>query len=109
MNVNGITYKPNCAVVCVVIDEEPTLAKVRDIYIMDCNRVVFEIQSLNNKGFNKHYHAFIVESTNTYTTILLNMLISPFSLHIRRLNIHSIPLLAIIMKHHITRTLPGCA
>ena len=62
VKVNGITYKPNCSVVCGVIDEEPTLAKVRDIYIMDCNRVVFEIQRPNNKGFNKHYHVFIVEA-----------------------------------------------
>ena len=96
VRVNGITCKLNCAVVCGITDEELTLGKVKYIYIMDCNQVVFEI---------KHFHVFIVECTSSYTIILLSMLISPFPLHLRRLNIHSTPLLAIIFKHHITHTL----
>ena len=52
VRVNGITYKLNCAVVCAITDEETTFGKVKNVYNMDCNQVVFEIQKLNNKGFN---------------------------------------------------------
>ena len=50
VRVDGITYKLNCAVVCGITDEEPTFAKIKNIYIMDCYQVVFELQKLNNKG-----------------------------------------------------------
>ena len=105
MKVNGITYKPNCAVVCGISDEDPIFGKVKNIFIINGNRVVFEVLKLKTKGFNKHYHAFIVESTCINTTILFTKLVSPFPLHIRRIYVDCAPIYAIIMKHHITGTL----
>ena len=63
------------------------------------------IYARGSKRVNKRFHVFIVQCTSSYTIILLSMLISPFPLHLCRLNVHSTPLLAITMKHHITHTL----
>ena len=70
---------------------------------MDCNQVVFEIQKLNDIKVLTNIFMYLLWSVLAHIPFLLSMLISPFPLHLRRLNIHSIPLFAIIMKHHITQ------
>ena len=101
VRVNETMYKPPCAVVLGVEDDDPVFGQVKQVYIVDSNRVVLYVQVMHTTGFNQHFHAYMIEGTHVYKTVLVDILYSPFPLHIRRLHICQI----IIVKHHIVGTL----
>lgn len=102
VTVNGQTYKPSCAVVLAVDEEEadPVFGKVKAVYIVDGRPVLF-VSVFDTQKYSNHFHAYIVVTTARQKTVLVDSLFSPFPLHIRKVKCSSVMRTLIVVKHHI--------
>lgn len=66
--VDGILYKPECAIVLEVIDDYPVFGQIQSIFVVDC--VVFlHVCVIRTVSFNNHIHVYIVKRTPTLKTL----------------------------------------
>ncbi len=100
--VNGQIYRSPCAVVLGVEEDYPLFAEFNNVFVLDRTRVVAHVNMLTTTHFNTHYHTYVIERTATTRVVVLDTLLNPFSLHIRKVaNFTHV----IVVKHHIAGTL----
>ena len=78
-------------------NDYPIFGKIKAIYVVDSNRIAVHVMVMKTTEWNEHYHLYTVEPSTTHEVTLIDTLLNPFPLHIRRLPIGQ----AIIVKHHI--------
>jgi uncharacterized protein (DUF885 family) len=57
-----------------VEDDYPQFGELQDLYVVDANRVVWDIKLHHTTSFLKHYHAFLVLTTRVSELVCLEQL-----------------------------------
>ena len=100
IRVNGVTYKPPCAVTLLMNEDTPVFGKVQMVLVCE-SKLFLHTRVLATCQFDKHYHAFFVQTSGECKTVAIEELYSPTPLHIRRLLIGGHAHQVIVPKHHI--------
>ena len=78
----GMTYKKPCVLLLRVEDDYPQFGKLQDIYIVDGNRVVCDVKLYHTSNFLKHYHAFVLCSTQDSELVSIEDLYNHLPYHV---------------------------
>lgn len=66
--------------------EEPTFARVHEVYVVNSQKVYLYVQLLTTTMYNNHYAAYIANLTHTYELIELSQFVSYLPLHTHKLS-----------------------
>ncbi len=105
VKVQGTEYREECAVLIAITDDYPVFARVEGIYVIDNNRVLFDVCILQTCTFCEHYHVYLVRSTHMHRLMHIEELHHQSVFCIRQVTIDGCTKLAIIPKYHLTGTL----
>ena len=105
MKINGTLYKKPCAITHTLQNEEvPQFAKLEDIiYIAINNKPHFLVSLLTTENFNVHFNAFVVRKGGPKLLISPEYLISPFPVHIRKIEEPTLFAQRAIVKYHLSQ------
>ena len=99
MKINGTLYKKPCAVIHALWNEDvPQFAELEDIIV----KPHFLVNMLTTEDFNEHFNAFVVRKGGPKLLISPECLISPFPVHVRKIEgLTSFAQRAIVVKYHL--------
>ena len=101
VEVDGTVYQKPCALITEMGLEHPTFAKLIDIYVVQTDKVFFQVQPLQTTEFYSHFHCYLVEEVfpKSSVSISVESLFSFLPHHIKVLP-HTINTLCIVPRHH---------
>ena len=103
MKINGTLYKKPCAITHTLQNEDvPQFAKLEDIIVIN-NKPHFLVNLLTTENFNVHFNAFVVRKGGPKLLISPEYLISPFSIHVRKIEGLTLFAQRAIVKYHLSQ------
>ncbi len=68
MQVDGVKYMRDGAVILEVADDYPVFGQVEAIYVVD-NDIVLYLCVMSTSYFHEHYHSYVIHHTTTFKAV----------------------------------------
>jgi len=89
VKVDGDEYKLHAGVILEVKDDQPTIGVIKEIFVVDGNKVAFKVQS-HTTVYQPHYRAYIMDCNPIDKLVWHEELLISSTVHVRTSHIYEL-------------------